>query len=150
MHIPAGRLASWSQQSLWGSTGFKGQWQCRGRKPPSGLHCAMWGRSGPQFLGSRDWPYLRYLERRNHEQSSVRIGHVDPMALVRMSKAGHQWPPLRLPYGCLTKAIRQASWLPNMLALNHQVEGRTFLKSNLNNLVILTQKTFLLTAHKIT
>lgn len=37
-----------------------------------------------------------------------------------------------------------------MLALNHQVEGRTFLKSNLNNLVILTQKTFLLTAHKIT
>lgn len=33
-------------------------------------------------------------------------------------------PPPRLPYGCLTKAIRQASRLPNMLALNCQVEGR--------------------------
>lgn len=61
-----------------------------------------------------------------------------------------RWPPSHLPYGCLTKAIRQASWLPNMLALNHQVEGRTFLDSNLNHLQILNPKTLLFATHKIT
>lgn len=61
-----------------------------------------------------------------------------------------RWPPPHLPYGCLTKAIRQASRLPNLLALNHQVEGRTFEDSNLNHLQISNPKTFLSATHKIT
>lgn len=40
-----------------------------------------------------------------------------------------QWPPPHLPYGCLTKAIRQASWLPNTLAgFKSPGGGRTSLK----------------------
>lgn len=122
---PAGRLPAGAAAIPVGISRAEGVVAGQMKKsPPSGLHDAVWDRSSLEFPSSGDGPHWRHLERKNHEWSSVRMGCADWMALIWTP----QWPPPHLPYGRLTKAIHHASWLPNTLALNHQVEGRTSLK----------------------
>lgn len=91
MHIPAGGWPLWLQQSRGGTRRVKGVVARQVKKQaPSGLHDSTGAERSLELLRRRDWPHWRYLERKNHERSSVRTGRVDRTALIGVRKAGHR------------------------------------------------------------
>lgn len=91
MHIPAASLAAMVTAIPLGISWVRRVVARQMKKqPPSSLHEATWDGRNLEFLRSRDWPYWRYLERKNHEGSSARTGRVDWMALIWGRKAGHR------------------------------------------------------------
>lgn len=58
------------------------------KEPLPGLQPATWARGSLKLLRSRDWPDWRYLERKNHDRSSVRTGCADWMAPIWVRELG--------------------------------------------------------------
>lgn len=122
----------WLQQSLWKSAGLDGQRAVpqTKMKTPSDLHGATKVRSSRKFRRSRAWPCWKYLVGRPWTSP---LRDIDVQQEWHWSKegGGPEWPPPQLPHSCRTKAIHQPFKSPNLLAQDHQMEGRTFFKEQL-------------------